>query len=480
MSYKDSLTSQKLRQSRERNIRVFKSHQKNESSKMVTLNGLDLFRNNPKTDYEGEILQALKDLDLYDELLSIEKGGARYRLTFEHEGAARKLIKEGLTLEGGKNIRVEPFGQATFAVTVCGIPGFYKEESLREVFENFGVVEQIREVVKWTKTGISYHNGNRVFHFSSLKEPLPNKIYLDSHKLTLVFSEIPNYILQAVGKQDSSPVLQLAHRGGEGSSASGKGTAAAAAAKTTIEPLETLVEEIILGSEEEIPMSQSIVSAPIKDNNNDDSSSTGRRKKKKPYISPYAATSSTPPRLRSKESQAKEERRPEEGREVSKSKTNEAKGRREEDEETLPAPKGPPAGRNDVFESRETLTHYVDEIGAVTRSPQALVQVDDTGSVGMLGPLSLLANSPHQITWLDFTAGSIHINGKTKMENLQNVPPVLIDPLTRTRCVHNQQKAVYDLIKTMTGRNIRKKGELIHKDIYKLALSLRDRLFLNQ
>ena len=122
----------------------------------------------------------------------------------------------------------------------------------------------------------------------------------------------------------------------------------------------------------------------------------------------------------------------------------------------------------------------MDEIGAVTEFPQLWIKVDDTGSVGMLGPLSLLANAPHQIAWLDYAAGSIHIKGKTKMENLRNVPQALIDPLTRTRCVHNQQKAVFDLLKTLTGKNKRKKGELIQKDIYQLALSFKDRLFLNQ
>ena len=47
-SYRDILESKKLRQSREKKIRVFKSIHQNEISKMVTLNGLDIFRQNPK------------------------------------------------------------------------------------------------------------------------------------------------------------------------------------------------------------------------------------------------------------------------------------------------------------------------------------------------------------------------------------------------------------------------------------------------
>ena len=120
----------------------------------------------------------------------------------------------GLTiLANTKNIRTNHasnhrYGQTLFPVTACGIPGFYTNVVLRGVFQGFGDLERIKEVVKTTKSGMEYKNGNRVLFFRSLKQVPPRKIYLDSFKLNLVFSKIPSYFLKAENQQDSNQMTQ--------------------------------------------------------------------------------------------------------------------------------------------------------------------------------------------------------------------------------------------------------------------------------
>ena len=69
-------------------------------------------------------------------------------------------------------------------------------------------IETFKKVIRTTKSGIEYTNGNRVIIFTSFNQKPPKKIYIDSHRVTLVYWTIPAHYFSAEENREEQIVNQ--------------------------------------------------------------------------------------------------------------------------------------------------------------------------------------------------------------------------------------------------------------------------------
>lgn len=143
---------------------------------MVTLNLNELTKNkHSDNDHIDEVLQSLRNQQITG-LLSVEQTNLRMRLTFDTIETSKNLAREGLSLTTSKKIKVFTEHRPEFVLTACGIPGYCESGDIHRVFSNFGVVERVKKVIRTTKLGLEYFNGNRVIIFTKFTQKPPRKI----------------------------------------------------------------------------------------------------------------------------------------------------------------------------------------------------------------------------------------------------------------------------------------------------------------
>ena len=143
---------------------------------MVTLNLNELTKNkHSDNDHIDEVLQSLRNQQITG-LLSVEQTNLRIRLTFDTIETSKNLAREGLSLTTSKKIKVFTEHRPEFVLTACGIPGHYESGDIHRVFSNFGEVERVKKVIRTTKSGLEYFNGNRVIIFTKFTQKPPRKI----------------------------------------------------------------------------------------------------------------------------------------------------------------------------------------------------------------------------------------------------------------------------------------------------------------
>ena len=250
----NTLFNHDIHQRKEMKTQVFRTNQPaDQHLKMVTLNLTELTRNkNTDNDNIDEILQSLREQEITG-LLSIEQTNMRMRLTFDSAETSKNLTRDGLSLTSNKKIKIFSEHKPEFVLTACGIPGFYENRDISKVFSNFGEVERVKKVIRTTKSGIEYTNGNRVIIFTSFNQKPPKKIYIDSHRITLVFSTIPAHYFPAQENSEQIVSNNIDKNNNESESISGE----------SIRSLDLFAETETANPETETQITQVIPETPI-------------------------------------------------------------------------------------------------------------------------------------------------------------------------------------------------------------------------
>ena len=477
---------------------------------MVTLNLNELSRNK-QDDNENvdEILQSLRNQHITG-LLSVELTNMRMRLTFDSLETPRNLARDGLSLTTSKKIRVFSEHKPEFVVTACGIPGYYENKDIQKIFTNFGEVERVKKVIRTTKSGIEYTNGNRVIIFTSFNQKPPKKIYIDSHRVTLVYSTIPAHYFSAEENREEQIVNETESISGESIHSLDLFTEKSDERSKNVEQEKEEVEQMDMEiiAIPETPIENLVKAANQIDSTELTSPAVVRKKAriKSPEPSPalidskiprlvghtHSSTRQRTRRSRNAENQAKEKVYPIQSTsddiEEMESQTMSAKGEKWGDSQPIEPPTPTPE-RTDPFESRESLREYADRLfgeGKIQPNyPHGAIKLNKDGSINSLGRLSWLVQCTHSHPWLKFVAtglGAELHRTKLKKENITGLPNLIRDQLLgliQLQGCYKESVAVGkvwgDVVRA-TSNKIKK----IPKDIFDYSKELKEFLIINE
>ena len=478
---------------------------------MVTLNLNEIARNKDNVNENvDEILQSLSNQKISG-LLTLELTNLRMRLTFNSVETSEKLAREGLTLTTAKKIKVFSEHKPEFVLTACGIPGYYENKEIHKIFCNFGEVERVKKVIRTTKSGLEYSNGNRVVIFTSFNQKPPKRIYIDSHRITLVFSTIPAHYFAAEENNNNN-------NNNESESISGESIHSLdlfAERPDEVEPSKEKPEreeemDMEITAIPETPIDNLVKAAKIINSSEQLSPAVARKKARTtpPELEPSPAViDSKIPRLmglthsttrhqtrrdRNAENQAKSRtygtQATSQEIEEMESQTMSAKGEKWGDSEMIETPTPTPE-RVDPFESRESLKEYADKLFGENKIqssyPHNAIKMNKDGSIISLGKLSWLVKCSHSHPWLKFAATGLEAELKRlklQKENIIGLPTLIRDQLLgliQLQGCYKESVAVGkvwgDLVRSTSNR-----GARIPKDIFDYSKELKGYLIINE
>lgn len=126
--------------------------------------------------------QGFKDLE------TIQKTYNRYELCFRTSEAKDKLLTKGMTF-GSSFVRFRACGDRSLPVTLVGMAPEISTVEFLKLFCQYADIERYYDVVKTTKSGYKYKNGNRVFMVKKFKTQPPRSFTINERPARLVFTQ---------------------------------------------------------------------------------------------------------------------------------------------------------------------------------------------------------------------------------------------------------------------------------------------------
>ena len=174
--------------------------QKLANENLMTMSIAEIQQKSGKEDYIDTIILTMIRQGTYLSIDSIETTNLRVRISIGDEVIKNQYIRNGFNLDNGQNVTCFCYKKPCFPVTICGIPAIISQRDIETVFANYGKIHEMKKVMKTSTSGYKYHNGNWVIYFEKFTNKLAKKLYIDTFKVSVVHSKIPDIFFEGINK----------------------------------------------------------------------------------------------------------------------------------------------------------------------------------------------------------------------------------------------------------------------------------------